>query len=225
MTTGIIIALKKEYNTFKKYIKKRKILKIKKIKIYTGYFKKKKIILIKSGIGKVSSSIAATLIINNYPIKKIINIGSAGSLKKKYTFKNIIIIKNFYYHDVNLTIFNYKPGKIPNIPKKFTSNKILIKKISDKLKNKNKNFYTGNIITGDTFITNKTKKNIKNIFPKTICVDMEAAAIAHVCYIFNIPFISIKIISDQSNKKAQIDFKKNINSISNKILNILKIIL
>ncbi len=225
MTIGIIIAFEKEFNTFIKYITKTKTEKIKNIKIISGFFNNKKIILTKSGIGKTSSAIASTLIINKYSIKKIINIGSAGILKKIYKFKDIIIIKKFYYHDVNITTFNYKLGEIPNLPKNFKSNKKLLKKIIILLKEKTINFHLGNIATGDTFITNKSKNKIKKSFPKIICVDMEATSIAHTCYIFNIPFICIKIISDKSNKKSKKDFKNNIIHISEIIFNLLNIIL
>ncbi|XAJ83078.1 hypothetical protein RJT65_00930 [Buchnera aphidicola (Mindarus japonicus)] len=69
------------------------------------------------------------------------------------------------------------------------------------------------LVTGDTFLKEKTY-SIKNNFPLAIAIDMEACAIAHVCFIFKIPFLSIKIISDCSNQNSKKEFKKNIHLIS-----------
>ncbi len=210
---GIIIAIKEEYKKFIKKIKNKKIKYIQNKKIILGYINKKKIVFIESGIGKVFSSIATTLIIQKFKIKYIINIGTSGTLKKKINYLDIIIANKIKYHDVDITSFGYKLGQIPQTPKYFKINKKIIKKTKKKINKKN--IHIGEIISGDKFINNY--KNIKKKFPKSISVDMESASIAQTCFLFKKKFLCIKIISDKSNKKSNIDFKKNINKISNKI--------
>ena len=39
-------------------------------------------------------------------------------------------------------------------------------------------------------------------FPEVAAVDMESAAIAHVCSLYDVPFISFRIISDSANEDA-----------------------
>ena len=52
-------------------------------------------------------------------------------------------------------------------------------------------------LTGDQFITNRTELDtIKQRFPDGLAVDMESAAIAQTCYLYNVPFLSFRIISD-----------------------------
>ncbi len=214
---GIIIAIKEEIKKIKKKIKNKKYKYINYKKIILGYINKKKIVLIKSGIGKVNAAISTTLLIQNFNIKYIINIGTSGSLNKKINYQNIIIACKTKYYDVDITEFGYKIGQIPNYPKHFTCDKYLIKKIKKKLKNKKINI--GKIISGDKFI-NKNNKIIKN-FPNYLSVDMESTSIAQTCYFFKKPFICIKIISDKSNINSKKDFYKNIKKISNKINNII----
>ncbi len=210
---GIIIALKQESKNLKKKIKNKKYKFINKKKIILGYIKKKKIVLIESGIGKVFAAISTTLLIQNFKIKYIINIGTSGSLKKTINTKNIILVKKTKYYDVDITEFGYKIGQIPNTPKTFKCNKNIIKKIKKKI-NIN-NIHVGKILSGDKFI-NKYKKLIKK-FPNYLSVDMESTAIAQTCYFFKKPFICIKIISDKSNYNSKKDFYKNIQNISIKI--------
>ena len=59
------------------------------------------------------------------------------------------------------------------------------------------NIHGGLICSGDKFITNRAEmETIKTQFPKGLAVDMESGAIAQVCYLYGIPFISFRIISD-----------------------------
>ena len=47
------------------------------------------------------------------------------------------------------------------------------------------------------FITDRSELDeIKHNFPEGLAVDMESASIAQVCYLYQIPFISFRIISD-----------------------------
>ena len=57
--------------------------------------------------------------------------------------------------------------------------------------------HSGLICTGDRFITNRTELDaIKRRFPAGLVVDMESAAIAQTCYLYGVPFLSFRIISD-----------------------------
>ena len=57
--------------------------------------------------------------------------------------------------------------------------------------------HTGLIVSGDRFVAQKTQvENIKQHFPKALCAEMEAAAIAQVCTIYDVPFIITRSLSD-----------------------------
>ena len=61
------------------------------------------------------------------------------------------------------------------------------------------------------------------MLPTVACVEMEGAAVAQVCFEYNMPFYIIRIISGKSNDNANIDFPKLANTIaSNYALGILK---
>ena len=55
----------------------------------------------------------------------------------------------------------------------------------------------GLIVSGDQFIDNEEVLNgIKNHFPDAMAVDMESGAIAQVTHIYNVPFVSMRVVSD-----------------------------
>ncbi|BAC24582.1 pfs [Wigglesworthia glossinidia endosymbiont of Glossina brevipalpis] len=209
---GIIGALSREIQII---ISKLKNYSIKKDKIFTlhmGTINFSKIAIIKSGIGKVLSSINTLHLIKLFNPDLIINIGISGSLRKELLIGDIIISKKICYHDVDLTYFGYKIGQIPKNPKYYYSPYPLVKileNISDLI---GLNFKSGLIISGDSFIHCKEKNNllkIKKFFPHAYAVDMESSSIAQVCNIFCIPFISIRSISDCIYEENKIKFKLN----------------
>ena len=63
--------------------------------------------------------------------------------------------------------------------------------------NDNSQLIFGLICTGDQFISDlATLQGIKKNFPDGKAVDMESAAIAQVCYAKQVPFMSLRIVSD-----------------------------
>ncbi|QFQ32940.1 5'-methylthioadenosine/adenosylhomocysteine nucleosidase [Buchnera aphidicola (Aphis fabae)] len=226
MNIGIIGALDQEVKMFKKIINCKQIKNIGQFKIYIGTFKKNNIFLIRSGIGKVSASIASMILINLFKPNIIINSGSAGSLYPKLQIGDIIIPNELCYYDVNLINFGYSRGQIPQYPKKFKINKNLYHIVIEIAMKFKYQFNTGLLLTGDSFIRGENLINkLKFQFSSAIAVEMESTAIAQVCYQFHIPLIVIKSISDLSDKQATLNFKKNISIASSQSASLVKLIL
>ena len=64
----------------------------------------------------------------------------------------------------------------------------------------------GLICTGDKFITDRKELDeIKSNFHEGLAVDMESASIAQICYLYKVPFISFRIISDTPGAENHFD--------------------
>ena len=208
---------------------------------YTGTLFNKKVVLVFSRWGKVASAATTTQLINDFDIEEIIFTGVAGAIDPNLNIGDIVIGKNLYQHDMDASPF-YKQFEIPILKKKFIKTKD-----SSKLIKATNSFIasygdfvdiadsqdfdisipkviSGDIASGDQFISSIEKiKNFNKILPTVACVEMEGAAVAQVCFEYNMPFSIIRIISDKSNDNANIDFPKFANSIaSNYALGILK---
>ncbi|XBC38362.1 MAG: 5'-methylthioadenosine/adenosylhomocysteine nucleosidase [Buchnera aphidicola (Floraphis meitanensis)] len=211
-----IIPLYKKIKNFQKKIVYNKIF-------YSGKLNNIKTILVKSGVGKVSSSTTCTILLNIYKVNLIINIGTAGSLDDKLIPGNIILPHSTCYHDVDLTAFGYKLGHIQNFPKLFSINKNMIEFTETHVLKSKLNYKKNLIISGDSFINNTASKNIlKKNFPTAIAVDMESTAIAQVCYQFKKPFLIIKSISDYSDNNSKLNFEKFIDLASQRCSNVVQ---
>ncbi|MDE7145997.1 MAG: 5'-methylthioadenosine/S-adenosylhomocysteine nucleosidase, partial [Duncaniella sp.] len=55
----------------------------------------------------------------------------------------------------------------------------------------------GLIVSGEKFIESKAEVDaIRKHFPQAMAIDMESAAIAQVCYLKDVPFFCMRLISD-----------------------------
>jgi adenosylhomocysteine nucleosidase len=198
---AIITAMDSEFNAIKSLYDFTLNSNIMTAKVYD-----KTIYLIKSGIGKVNAALKADFVIRN-GANIVITTGLAGGIDCCLEQGSVVLADKVCYHDVWCGSPNLK-GQIQDLP--------LYYELEDNLKGVfhslaiNKGFKFGLTVTGDQFLTDVNRLNqIKTDFPEALAVDMESAAIAQTCYLNNIPYISLRIISDVVGKEGQVDEYNN----------------
>ena len=176
MKIGIIVAMDKE------------------LKQLRPLFPEDKVILQKSGIATVNAAIQTVEMIRQYKPDVIISSGCAGGNGDDINLQDVVVSSELAYHDVycgraidDTTIY----GQVQGLPPRFGVDPYLLEKA----------LLTGAkpglIVTGDWFVDTKEKmRQIISHFPEAKAVDMESAAIAHTCYLYKVPFISFRVISD-----------------------------
>lgn len=212
MKIAIIGAMEQEIEPFLKKLIGISVWKQKvSYKIYTGQLFGIESVIVKSGIGKVSAALSTTLLLDRLKPEMVINIGSAGGILESLNICDLVISNEVRYHDVNATMFGYRIGQVPKYPSSFYSNPELLSLAKNTANCLSIKAEFGLVVSGDTFINNtKSLSKIRKDFPLAIEVEMEAAAIAQICYAFSVPFLAIKIISDLADNKSHFDFKQNI---------------
>lgn len=210
MKIGIIGAMDEEIRILKEKMNNIETTVIAGCEFYQGELNNKQVVLTKSGIGKVAAAIATTLLLEKFSPDTIINTGSAGGYDKALNVGDIVISTEVRFHDVDVTAFGYEIGQMAQLPAAFSAQKELIDiaeqaaQVLTSLKT-----ITGLICTGDTFMADPDKAQIAlNNFPTMAACEMEAAAIAQVCYQFNVPFIIIRSLSDIAGKKSELSFEQ-----------------
>lgn len=159
-----------------------------------GKMGESKVVLLQCGIGKTNAASGVTNLIMSFHPDYIISTGAAGGIDAKLNVMDIVIGKDVCYHDV-ICGDNYDPGQVQGLPRFFPGNAHLID-IATSLQTDIR-IVPGLICTGDQFITNRDELNvIKEKYPEGLAVDMESAAIAQVCHLWNVPMLSFRIISD-----------------------------
>lgn len=209
---AIITAMEEELEAIKnKFIEVEK-KELRELIYYEGKTSEKEYILIKCGVGKVNAARVTQILIDNFDIEYIMNVGIAGALNDKLEIGDIVIGEKLVQHDFDITAFGHEKGYITDTGRVFQSNENLIKKYSKK--NSDYNIIIGTIASGDIFCNQVAmKEKIRSKFGAD-CVEMEGAAIAQVAILNKIPFIVIRSISDKPNGRNHIDIEKFINMAS-----------
>ena len=167
-------------------------------------FPEDKVILQKSGIATVNAAIQTVEMIRQYKPDCIISSGCAGGNGDDINLQDVVVSSELTYHDVycgaaidDTTVF----GQVQGLPARYQADPYLLKKAMELSQISNLksqiSIHSGLIVTGDWFVDSKEKmREIVGHFPEAKAVDMESCAIAQVCHIYNVPFISFRVISD-----------------------------
>ena len=161
-----------------------------KRKIYV----KDRVVIAGSGIGKVNSAMMTQHLIDKYNVDVIISSGCAGSLTNDLKVLDVIIPPYVTYHD-------FLPERVMRYSVPDEGNIIVEERLRNLFKEtidsmENVHYVETPICSGDCYVTdNGTAKSIVDRTGATV-VDMESASIGHVARKNNIPFITIRTISD-----------------------------
>ena len=194
MKVGIIVAMASEFELASQNMTNKHTKELNHLKFMTGELITHEVILTRAGMGKVNAAIATTEMINNFHPDYIINTGIAGALDKSLNVMDVVIAPETTYHDAWYGEGNVY-GQVQDLPARFSAdNKLLnaTRKIQSDLK-----IRYGLTVSGDLFVTKLEElQHIKHLFPEALAVDMESNTIAQVCYLYNTPFLSVRLISD-----------------------------
>lgn len=154
-----------------------------KLKTYKGEYLGEPCLAIVSGVGKVNATIAAADLIRN-GADKIVNIGSCGANAKSLKVGDIVTPSELYDGDFDLSKF----GRDTKNPYNLSN--------QDGLK----------CYTFSKFVTERVSE-------EDYVVEMECYSIACICDYFKVPFLPVKIVSDNANEEAVDDFDGNIDTV------------
>lgn len=197
---AVICAMESELKFFLDRVEIKSISEICKRKIYEGKYHGKNIFFTDCGVGKVNAAMLTQGIIGKYSPGIVINSGIAGALDNRLKHLDLVVANELTYHDYEIRLLKkYSP-----FVSSFKVDEDILLKFEKLLKDDS--YYEGLIITGDKFVVDdNAKKELKNNF-NALCVEMEGASIAHVCYLNDTKFLVIRSISDMADSSGDEDY-------------------
>ena len=207
MKIGIITAMSSEQKQLANQLENPTERKEGPFTYTEGTIKNNTIILMQCGIGKVNAAAGAVEMIRNFAPDCIISTGVAGGIDSCLNVMDVVVSSRIVYHDVLCGEGNAY-GQIQGLPLYFTGNETLYQ-CAISLDTETA-IHGGLICSGDKFITDRQElETIKANFPEGLAVDMESASIAQVCHLYEVPFISFRIISDTPGAEKHLEQYKN----------------
>ena len=163
-----------------------------------------------TGVGKINATYKLTELFGTFHSKpsvrreysSIINYGTAGS--RKLPIGELVDCTKFIQRDMDVTGIGFHRGQTPfenNIPIRLDFDFVEFNPIGRKAMCGSGDNFVGD---GNNWMWHK------NLVPMGYdVVDMEAYALAKVCYYYKVPFISFKYITDNANEHSARDWKDN----------------
>jgi len=178
---------------------------------FTGYYKGKKVTVMGSGMGIPSIGIYSYELYNDYDVKKIIRIGTSGSMSKDIKLLDIVLSSNAY----STSSFAYVWGQ--NTNNVIEANESLNKQILDTAEKLNMKLNYGSIFSSDVFTVYANIDHIIEKIPKhlnMLATEMEAFGLFHVANISGKEATCLVTVVDSPYEDKQVsaeDKQKNLN--------------
>ncbi|MBL7782099.1 MAG: 5'-methylthioadenosine/adenosylhomocysteine nucleosidase [Saprospiraceae bacterium] len=192
------------------------------------------VVLVFSRMGKVAAATTATNLILEFGVEEIIFTGVAGALHPELRIGDVVVGQHLYQHDMDASPIMPR-FEIPLLERQYFETPRLqtdramaavrrfFEKMDAYISEAEKTQFNiqapavvlGDIASGDVFVSaHAHKEAISEGLPGVQCVEMEGAAVAQVCYEFEIPCTVIRTISDAANESSEVDFPRFIETIA-----------
>lgn len=208
---GIIGAMDEEVAKIKEAMSEVTVTSVAGMDFYQGKLGGRDAVVVRSGIGKVNAGMCTQILADRFAVTAVINTGIAGSLRNEINIGDIVLSTDSVQHDVDASGFGYPLGQIPRVDTySFPADEELrnLALECNKKVNPEIQAFTGRVVSGDQFISDKAKKQWLIEQFNGSCTEMEGAAIAQAAYLNGIPYLVIRAISDKADDSAGMDYKE-----------------
>lgn len=181
--------------------------------------------------GKVASAATAAILLDRFQVDHIVFVGVAGAVDPALRLGDVVVADELVQHDMDASaVPPLKRFEIPLLGRThFSADAVagatavraarLFLELSFKKEvtaHDRHSFsidrpcvHHGLIASGDIFMADAARvAELRAVLPGLLCVEMEGAAVAQVCFEMATPLTVIRIVSDHANHQAPIDFPR-----------------
>lgn len=200
---------------------------------HQGYLDEVPVVAVFSRWGKVAASATTATLIHRYQISELVFTGVAGAIHPNLNVGDVVMATQLMQHDLDARPL-MQQFEVPLLSKTYFETDIKATQLFNNLflswqaqhrtnpspafkafNIENPKLHVGLVASGDQFIADQDKCNwLRNSIPNLLCVEMEGAAVAQVCFENQIPLSVIRTISDTADHKAAIDFPRFVKEIA-----------
>lgn len=201
---------------------------------FEGTWAGQEIVLVLSRVGKVSAAVTTLLLLERFGVTHVVFTGVAGAVDTRLRIGDVVIADRLVQHDMDARPL-FPRFEIPLLAKTefeaplheaavLAAEKYIREKLPlDVPRNRLAAFgithpavHCGLIVSGDQFVAAVARtRTLREDLPGALCTEMEGAAVSQVCHeMGGIPHAIIRVISDQADHGAAIDFQRFIDEVA-----------
>jgi len=155
---------------------------------------------------KVNAALAVQTVLDTVSPDFVLNAGTAGGMSPALGLFETAVTTECAYHDVAEAILTESHPHLPSVW--FASDPDLLAACRRAAERAPSRVHFGRTVTGEAFITDEGRAEINARFAP-LTVDMETAAMAHVCYVNRVPFAAIRSVTDTADHSGMGTFEEN----------------
>lgn len=208
--TGIIVAMDEELSVIQQDLQQSQRILRAQMEFHRGLYFGHPVVAVVCGVGKVNAALCTQILISEFHVQRIINIGSAGGIAPELQPGDVVIADTLIQHDMDVSPLGLPLGQIYRCPYfDFpTDEQLRQQALAAAPKLVNRQILVGRIATGDQFIADPQQARFIHEHFQALACEMESASIAQVCALNERPFICVRSISDNANSGAHMDFEE-----------------
>jgi adenosylhomocysteine nucleosidase len=186
---------------------------------FVGHLHGRDVVAVLSRIGKVAAATTASVLIQQFGVRRIVFTGVAGGLAPGVNVGDVVVASSFLQHDLDASpIFPRYEVPLYGVSR-FGTDEALSAQLAAAAQRAlpGVTVHRGLVVSGDRFVsTSSESRALQSALPDALAVEMEGAAIAQVCHDFGIPFAAVRTISDRADDAAHGDFLKFIEEVASR---------
>lgn len=205
MRIGILCAGDRELAPFLPLMAETAVSEKAMLTFHEGYLAGMEVVAVYSGVCKVNAAVAAQLLVDVYRCDAVINAGTAGAMDAGLRVFDTVVGTEAAYHDVAEHILTgFHPWMADGYFRADARLLTAARRAAEGLAR----VRFGRMVTGEQFIADEGREEINARF-HPLSVDMETAAVAHVCHVNGVPFIAVRTMTDTADHRGTGAFEEN----------------
>ncbi|GAB5471246.1 MAG: 5'-methylthioadenosine/adenosylhomocysteine nucleosidase [Rhodospirillales bacterium] len=194
---------------------------------YLGELAGQEVVLVFSRWGKVAAAATVAHLIAEFGIKSLLFSGVAGALAPGLKVGDLVVGETFVQHDLDasplfkryetpLLGLSHFPAdaeiteRLTKAARDFVEKDLATQVGAESLQRfglGEPTIHRGLIVSGDRFIaSHAAAQDLRERVEGALCVEMEGAAVAQVCFEYGLPFGLLRVLSDGADDSAPVDF-------------------
>lgn len=234
MKFGILGAMPQEVALMERSMTVRRTVEAGLRTFYEGEWAGQEIVLVLSRVGKVSAAATTLLLLERFGCSHIVFTGVAGGVDPRLRIGDVVIADRLIQHDMDARPL-FPRFEIPLLARTEFAAALHAETAAAAQAYLDGQFsadvnaecrtrfgltqprvYQGLVVSGDQFIADPARTAaLRDALPEALCTEMEGAAVAQICYeMGGVPFSVIRVISDQADHAAALDFQRFIDEVA-----------
>jgi len=149
----------------------------------------------RSGIGFTNATAAVAHCFHDFGAGvPVVNVGTAGGLMHGIEIGDVVVGDRYVNLNADATTFGYALGQVPGMPTGYAPDERLVDLALGS--DAGYRLRSATIGSSEVFVTEGRARLLRDAFPTVAAVDMESAAIAQFAHVHDMPFVSVRAVSD-----------------------------